>query len=218
MLESARTHDPKKIIIASTSEIYGPAKYNPMDENHPLEAPHPYGASKIAADRMALAYNKTYNLGVDIIRCFNFFGPRQKDSGYGGAISIFTKRVLNNQPPIIYGDGSQTRDYTYIKDIVRAYDLVMKSDNKDHDRIVNFGTGVEVSILDLANKIIKIVGKDLKPVFVSPRPGEVNRLHCDYSKAKEIYNFSPEYTIDQGLSEFIDWYKNFKSEEWTKIG
>ena len=94
----------------------------------------------------------------------------------------------------------------------------MKSDNKDHDRIVNFGTGVEVSILDLANKIIKIVGKDLKPVFVSPRPGEVNRLHCDYSKAKEIYNFSPEYTIDQGLSEFIDWYKNFKSEEWTKIG
>ena len=219
VLEAARTHDPKKIIIASTSEVYGPAKYTPMDENHPLEAPHPYGASKIAADRMALAYNKTYNLGVDIVRCFNLFGPRQKDSGYGGVISIFTKRILNNQPPIIYGDGSQTRDYMYIKDAIKAYELIMNSNNnKNHDRIINFGTGIETSILDLANKIIKLCEKDLKPVFVSSRPGEVDRLHCDYSKAKKIYNFSPEYTIDQGLNEFVDWYKNHKSEEWTKIG
>ena len=90
VLEAARIHDPEKIIIASTSEVYGSAKYAPMDEKHPLEAPHPYGASKIAADRMALAYNKTYDLGVDIVRCFNLYGPRQKDSGYGGAISIFT--------------------------------------------------------------------------------------------------------------------------------
>ena len=218
ILETSRIYDPKKIIIASTSEVYGPAKYVPMDENHPLEAPHPYGASKIAADRMALAYNKTYNLGVDIVRCFNFFGPRQKDSGYGGAISIFTKRILNNQPPIIYGNGSQTRDYTYVKDVVKAYDLIIKSDKKVEGSVINFGTGVEVSILDLANKIIKISGKDLKPVFVSPRPGEVARLCCDYSKAKELYNFKPDYDIDRGLNEFVDWYRNHKSEEWVKPG
>ena len=107
----------------------------------------------------------------------------------------------------------------YIKDAIKAYELIMNSNNnKNQDRIINFGTGIETSILDLANKIIKLCEKDLKPVFVSSRPGEVDRLHCDYSKAKKIYNFSPEYTIDQGLNEFVDWYKNHKSEEWTKIG
>lgn len=106
----------------------------------------------------------------------------------------------------------------YIKDTIKAYDLLMKSNNKDHDGIINFGTGVETSILELANKIIKIIGKDLKPVFVAERPGEVSRLHCDYSKAKKLYNFTPEYDIDSGLNEFIDWYVHHKSEEWTKAG
>ncbi len=218
ILEAARINDPKKILLASTSEVYGSAKYSPMDENHPLEASHPYGASKIAADRMALAYNHTYDLGVDIIRCFNFFGPRQKDSGYGGAISIFTKRILNNQPPIIYGDGSQTRDYTYVKDVVKAYDLVINDNKKYNDRVINFGTGVEVSILNLAKKLIKIIGKDMEPAFVAPRPGEVQRLICNYNKAKELYNFAPAYDIDKGLNEYVNWYKNHKSEEWVKPG
>ncbi|MEK6932733.1 MAG: GDP-mannose 4,6-dehydratase [Nanoarchaeota archaeon] len=216
VLEAARTHDAKRILIASTSEVYGPAKYVPMDEAHPLESPHPYGASKIAADRMALAYNHTYNLGVDIIRCFNMYGPKQRDTGYGGAISIFTKRALNNQPPIIFGDGSQTRDYMYIKDGVKAYDLVLKHQNGSQDRIINFGTATEISILDLAKKIIKLSGKDFDPVFVSPRPGEVNRLYCNYDKAKNLYGFKPDYDLDTGLKEYIEWHKNHKAEEWVK--
>ena len=216
VLEAAKTHDAKRIIIASTSEVYGPAKYVPMDENHPLESPHPYGASKIAADRLAVAYNHTYNLGIDIVRCFNMYGPKQKDTGYGGAISIFTKRVLNNQPPIIFGDGSQTRDYMYVKDGVKAYDLVLKHSNNSNDKIINFGAGSEISILNLAKKIINLAGKDLEPVFVSPRPGEVNRLYCDYSKAKKLYGFNPDYDLDSGLKEYIEWYKNHKAEEWVK--
>ncbi len=143
ILEVARIYDIGKVIYTSTSEVYGSAQYAPMDENHPLDAPHPYGASKIGADRMCYAYTNTYGMNVCIMRPFNTFGPRQKDSGYGGAISMFVKRVLGGMPPIIYGDGHQTRDYTYIKDIVSAFDSILSHD-KPIARPINFGTGREI--------------------------------------------------------------------------
>ena len=124
VLEAARFHDVK-VIQASTSEVYGSALYAPIDEAHPLNAPHPYGASKIAADRMCYAYQNAYNMDINILRFFNVFGPRQKDLGYGGVISIFTNKVLRGIAPTIYGDGEQTRDYTYVDDVVRAYDMVL---------------------------------------------------------------------------------------------
>jgi len=217
VLEVARRHDVRKLVHISSSEVYGSAQRSPMDEDHPLAAPHPYGASKIAGDRMCFAYMKTYDMPIDIVRCFNIYGPKQKDSGYGGALSIFTKRVLSGIPPVIYGDGKQTRDYLYIKDAVKAYDLILKS-KKYQGGVINFGTGIETSILDLANMIIKIVGKkDLKPVFVDPRPGEVDRLIADITRAKKIFGFKPEYSIERGLKELINWYKNYKQEEWTKV-
>jgi UDP-glucose 4-epimerase len=185
-----------------------------MDEKHPLNAPHPYGASKIAADRMCYAYIETYGMNICIMRPFNLYGPRQKDSGYGGAISLFTKRVLSNTPPIIYGDGEQTRDYTYIEDIVDAYDLILNS--KTIREPINFGTGNEIKIIDLANKIIVLCDKDIKPVHVEPRPGEVKRLVADISKAKELLGWKPKHTSEKGLKKFIDWYKNYKFEEWAK--
>ena len=216
ILEVARMYDVEKIIHASTSEVYGSAQYAPMDEKHPLNAPHPYGASKIAADRMCYSYIQTYGMNICIMRPFNIFGPKQKDSGYGGVISLFTKRVLSNMPPIIYGDGEQTRDYTYIDDIVDAYDLILN--NKPIREPINFGTGKEIKIIDLANKIIELCGKrgNIKPVHVEPRPGEVQRLIADISKAKEILGWEPNYTIEEGLKKFIDWYKSFRYEEWTK--
>lgn len=215
ILEIARIYDVQRVIHASTSEVYGSAEYSPMDENHQLLAPHPYGASKIAADRMCYAYINTYGMDICIARPFNIYGPRQKDSGYGGVISIFTKRVLSGLPPIIYGDGSQTRDYTYIRDIVRAYDLILNHKNPIKDPI-NFGTGKEFKILDIAEKIIQLCGADIKPVFVEPRPGEVQRLIADTTKAQKTLGWKAEYTLDRGLEEFINWYKNYKSEEWAK--
>ncbi len=217
VLETSRMFDVSKVIHASTSEVYGPAQYVPMDENHPLDAPHPYGASKIAADRMCYSYSKTYGMNVCIMRSFNTFGPKQKDSGYGGAISIFTKRVMAGMPPIIYGDGNQTRDYVYIEDIVRAYEMLLRHEGR-LETPINFGTGTEIRITDLANKIIKFSGKSgqIKPVHVEPRPGEVSRLVAKISKAKEILGWEPKYTIDDGLKEFVDWYANYRFEEWTK--
>ena len=214
VLEMARLYDVKKIIHASSSEVYGSAMNVPIDENHPLNAPHPYGASKIAADRLCYAYAKTYGLNVVIPRMFNVYGPRQKSVGYGGVISIFTRRILSNFPPIVYGDGLQTRDYTHIDYVVRAYDLLFKY-NKKLPEPINFGSGKEISILDLANLIIELSGKkgSLKPVNVSPRIGEVDRLIANAGKANEILEWTPKISIREGLNTFIQQYKYFGSEE-----
>ena len=218
VLEVARIYDAKKIIHASTSEVYGSAQYAPIDEKHPLNAPHPYGASKIAADRMCYAYIQTYGMNISILRLFNVFGPRQRDVGYGGVISIFTRRVLSNISPIIYGNGQQTRDYTYIEDAVRAYDSVLNHDEPITEP-VNFGTGKEVSIIDLANKIIDLCGKkgNIKPVHVEPRMGEVKRLIADATKAKNLLGWEPEYDLQRGLSNFVQWYQNYGFEERMKL-
>ncbi len=218
ILEVARLYDAKRVIYASTSEVYGSAQYVPIDEKHPLNAPHPYGASKIAADRMCNAYIQTYGMDISILRLFNTFGPRQRDIGYGGVISIFTRRVLNNISPIIYGDGLQTRDYTYIADAVRAYDLVLNHKEPITEPI-NFGSGKEVSILDLANNIIEFSGKgdSVKPIHVEPRIGEVKRLIADASKARNLLGWEPQCKLEEGLKKFVQWYKDYGLEERIKI-
>ena len=218
ILEVARIHDVKKIIVASTSEVYGSAEYAPIDENHPLNAPHPYGASKIAVDRMCYAYIQTYGMNINITRLFNLYGPRQKDIGYGGVISIFTRRVLSNIPPIIYGDGLQTRDYTYISDAVKAYDLILNH-NEPIKEPLNFGNGTELSILDIANMIIDLCGKSgtIQPVHVEPRIGEVKRLIADSTRTKNLLGWEPEYSLEEGLKSFVQWYRNYGFEERIKI-
>jgi len=218
ILEAARMHDAKKLIYASTSEVYGSAQYVPIDESHPLAAVHPYGASKIAADRLCYAYANTYGIDIFIMRFFNIFGPRQRDIGYGGVISIFTRRVLSNMPPIIYGDGQQTRDYTYIEDAIRAYDLVLNHNDPIVEPI-NFGRGEEVSILDLANKIINLCGRksNIEPVHVEPRIGEVGRLISDATKAKSLLGWEPKVSLEEGLTKFVQWYKDYGFEERVKL-
>ncbi len=210
ILEMARLHDIEKIVYASTSEVYGSARYAPIDEAHPLNAPHPYGASKIAADRMAYAYIKTYGMNVNILRFFNIFGPRQRDVGYGGVISIFTRRVLSNIAPIIYGSGQQTRDYTYVEDVVNAYNLVLHYD-KPLTEPINFGTGTEISISDLADRIIDLCGKkgEIESVHINPRIGEVERLIANAALAKEVLGWEPQYDFNTGLQSFVQWYRNF---------
>jgi len=218
ILEAARMYDVKRVIHTSTSEVYGSAQYVPIDEKHPLNAPHPYGASKIAADRMCHAYIQTYGMDIGIMRLFNVFGPRQRDIGYGGVISIFTRKVLNNMSPIIYGDGLQTRDYTYIDDAIRAYDLVLNRQEPVTEPI-NFGSGKELSILDLANTVIKLCDKegDMRPVHVEPRIGEVRRLIADATKAKKLLGWEPKCSLKEGLRAFAQWYRNYGFEDRIKI-
>jgi len=156
-------------------------------------------------------------MDIAIPRFFNIFGPRQRDIGYGGVISIFTRRVLNNLPPVIFGDGLQTRDYTYIEDAVKAFDLIL-----NHESIlepINIGSGKELSIIDLANSIIDLCGKkrEIKPVHVEPRIGEVIKLIADATKAKKILGWEPKYDLKEGLREFVQWYKKYGQEERIKL-
>jgi UDP-glucose 4-epimerase len=217
VLEIARIFDVKKVIHTSTSEVYGSAQYVPIDEKHPLDAPHPYGASKIAADRMCHAYVTTYGMNISIPRFFNIFGPRQRDIGYGGVISIFTRRVLNSMSPVIYGDGRQTRDYTYVEDAVRAFDLILNHESQLNP--INIGTGKEVSIIDLANMIVELCGKKgkIKPVNVEPRIGEVKQLIADTTLAKKILGWEPKYKLRDGLRAFVQWYRQFGQEERIRL-
>jgi len=217
VLEVARIYDVKKLIHASSSEVYGSAQYVPIDEKHPLDAPHPYGASKIAADRMCNAYIITYGMNIAIPRFFNIFGPRQRDIGYGGVISIFTRRILNNMPPVIFGDGLQTRDYTYIEDAARAFDLILN--HKSRLEPINIGSGKEVSIIDLANAIIDLCDKkgEIKTVHVEPRIGEVKKLIADTTKAKKILGWEPKHDLKEGLRAFIQWYRKYGQEERIKL-
>lgn len=219
VLEAARKNDVKKVMHTSSSEVYGSAQSIPMNEDHSLGAPHPYGASKIAADRLCYAYIKTYGMNICIARPFNTFGPKQRDYGYGGAISIFTKRVLSGQPPIIYGDGNQTRDYMYIYDLVKAYELILKNSESLRE-VINFGTGKDIKIVDLANKVIELCGMKgrMKPVHVAPRPSEIRTMVADYSKARKLLGWKPTYTLDQGLKEFVNWYRSYRFAEWEKLG
>lgn len=215
VLEAVLQNDVELMVFASTSETYGSALEIPMNESHPLNPASPYGASKVAADRMCFAYWNTYKLPVVIVRCFNTYGARQSNSGYAAAIPLFIRRVLQGLPPIIYGNGSQTRDYLYIKDTVNAYDLVLKSYDKLLGKAINFGTGKEVSILEIAQKVIEICGRgDLKPVFAPERPGEVRRLCADTTLAKKELGFEAQYSIEKGLEELVEWYRQGNFEEW----
>jgi len=215
VLDAALENDVELLVYASSSEVYGSAKYVPMDEDHPLNPASPYAATKTAADRLCFSYYNTYKLPIVVVRCFNTYGPRQKDTGYAGAIPKFLRRTLSRLPPIIYGDGKQTRDYMYVKDAVNAYKLVLKSYENVVGKAVNFGTGKEISILKLANTVITLCDNEVAaPIHVAPRAGEVKRLCADIKLAKKELDFAPKYTIEQGLKEFLRWYKEGRYEEW----
>ena len=215
VLDAALENNIELVAYASTSEVYGSAKYTPMNEDHPLNPASPYAASKAAADRLCFSYYNTYKLPVVIVRCFNTYGPRQKDSGYAAAIPKFLRKAMARLPPIIYGDGLQTRDYMYVKDTVKAYKLVLDSYEKVLGEAINFGTGEEVSILDLAKIIVGLCGGKCAPVHTSPRAGEVKRLCADITKAQKILGFKPDYSVKTGLQEFAKWYEEGRYEEWT---
>jgi UDP-glucose 4-epimerase len=205
MLEYCRLTDTP-MIYASSCEVLGSNQYpdRPMDESHPCNPASPYGYSKLIGELLCKSYYKTYGLKVNIMRPFNIYGPHQRESDYGGAIAKFTRRALNNQPPEIYGDGMQTRDYVYIDDIVRAYELAVNADFKGEP--INFGSGREVTINELAELILKLTGRTgLKPVHVKPRPNEVRRSWCNPKRARELLGWEPKVTLEEGLRRYVEW-------------
>jgi UDP-glucose 4-epimerase len=205
VLEACRKRD-LKLVFASSCEVYGSNQGNdPMDEDHPLNPQSPYGATKLAGEFLCRTYRKIYGLQINVTRCFNFFGPYQREDDYGAAIAIFTRRVLNGQSPVVLGDGLQTRDYTYVDDVVRAYDIAINNDFGDQP--VNFCSGREVSINDLADLIIKECGQEgkVKREYGPARKWELRRSWGNASRAYREFGWKPELPLEEGLSRYIAW-------------
>lgn len=199
VLHAAMDLDVEQIVCTSSSEIYGTPKYVPIDEDHPMNPAHPYGASKAAADRYAFSYYNTYHLPIAIIRPFNTYGPRHTYD----VIPKFIDLALRDETLTIHGDGKQTRDFIYVSDMVDAF-LIMGSNKKAIGEVVNFGTGKETTINEIAEKIVAISKSRSKIVHIKERVSEVQRLCCDYSKAKRLFGWEPKISIDEGLKLNID--------------
>ena len=196
----------ERVVITSSSEVYGPAVRDSIDEDHPLNPTSPYAASKAAADRYAHAYSTTYHLPVAIIRPFNYYGPRHLYD----VIPKFIKQVLSGNPPTVYGNGSQSRDFVYVDDMVEAF-LIMGSHPESIGNTVNFGTNEHTTIKALAEKIIELCGaKEMKPLFVEKRMAEVARLQCNFEKARKLFDWTPKISLEEGLRRNIGWIR----ENW----
>jgi len=209
VLETARKLDIP-VIYASTSEIYGDkVTEKKMDETHVINPKSPYAASKLGADGLCKAFYHSYGLKVIIVRNFNTFGMYQSDDKWGAVIAKFADRIINNKAPIIFGDGTQKRDFMSYKDATNFYMLLLKKNNLWGEEF-NVGMGRSISINELAKKMIKVSGKEgkIKPIHTDPRPGEVKEFLCDNTKALEI-GWKPDLDFDNLLREYIEWKKKY---------
>ncbi len=208
ILEACRDYDIEKIVHTSTSETYGTALYVPIDEKHPMQGQSPYSASKIAADKMAESFYRSFNLPVAIIRPFNTYGPRQSARA---VIPTIITQIATGAKEIKLGSLTPTRDFNYVKDIVEAFIKIVESD-KAIGQVLNAGSNFEISIGNLAKTIIKIMDKEVEIICdeqrFRPDKSEVNRLWADNSKIKELTGWQPKYSLEEGLKETIQWIEN----------
>ena len=203
----------KTLIHFSSSEAYGDAEQVPMDESHPLKPTTPYGASKIASDHLILSYYNTFDIDVSIVRPFNTYGPRQNEGTYAGVIPLTIRRILRGESPVIYGDGLQTRDYTYVTDVADAAVKVYQA-KSTRGKVLNIASAKEISIKDLISKIAKLMNCKKPIIYDKPRPGDVRRFIGSNSIAKKIINYKPKVDFEEGLRRTINWYRNlFTSQQ-----
>lgn len=208
VLEACREYDIEKVIHTSTSETYGTALYVPIDEKHPMQGQSPYSASKIAADKMAESYYRSFNTPVATIRPFNTYGPRQSARA---VIPTIISQILAGKKEIELGSLTPTRDFNYVKDTANAFIKIAESD-KTIGEVINAGSNHEISIGDLVEKIINITGENVKIICdeerLRPEKSEVNRLWADNKKIKDLTDWKSNYSLDEGLKETIEWIRN----------
>lgn len=208
VLEACREYDIEKVIHTSTSETYGTALYVPIDEKHPMQGQSPYSASKIAADKMAESYYRSFNTPVATIRPFNTYGPRQSARA---VIPTIISQILAGKKEIELGSLTPTRDFNYVKDTANAFIKIAESD-KTIGEVINAGSNHEISIGDLVEKIINITGENVKIICdeerLRPEKSEVNRLWADNKKIKDLTDWKTNYSLDEGLKETIEWIRN----------
>ena len=211
ILEAAKNHELSQVLVTSTSETYGSAQYVPIDEKHPAVGQSPYSATKISADQMALSYYLSFETPVKIVRPFNTYGPRQSARAI---IPTVISQILKGYNKLKLGNLAPTRDLTFVKDTCTGFLEIFMSDSL-FGTSTNIGMNQEISIGDLVNKIARFMGSEVSIVSESNRirPGnsEVDRLMCDNSKLLASTNWKPDYNLEKGLVETIEWIKTNKN-------
>jgi UDP-glucose 4-epimerase len=203
VLDAARETDLERVVLASSSSVYGKPEYLPYDEAHPTTPVSPYGVSKLAAEQYARVYHEVYGLPTVSLRYFTVYGPRMRPNM---AISNFVSRCLNGEPPVIYGDGRQTRDFTYVDDVVDVNRQLLEDDSADGE-VVNVGSTDTIDVRTLAELVRDEIDSSLALEYGERRTGDAEHTHADVSKARELLGYEPTTSIRDGVSRFIDWYR-----------
>lgn len=207
VLQAARKLDTNRVMVTSTSEVYGTAMYVPIDEKHPFQGQSPYSATKIGADRLAESFYRSFSLPVTIVRPFNTYGPRQSARA---VIPTIISQLLAGREEIKLGSLSPTRDFNYVKDTVNGFIEISKT-NKTIGEEINIATQNEISIGELANEIISQINPNAQIICdeerFRPENSEVNRLLGSNKKIKLLTNWEPNYTLKEGIRETINWMK-----------
>ncbi len=217
VLQAGRALDTSRILVTSTSEVYGTAIYVPIDEKHPYQGQSPYSATKIGADRLAESFYRSFDMPITIVRPFNTYGPRQSARAI---IPTIITQLLSGKEQLEIGSLTPTRDFNYVKDTVNGFISISKAKNTIGEEI-NIATQNEISIGDLANELIRQINPNVKIVCdeqrLRPQKSEVNRLLGSNEKIKNLTDWTPKYTFEQGLSETIEFFKNNLDKYKTDI-
>lgn len=205
LLDCCIRYGVEKIIYASSAAVYGTPGYLPIDEKHPVCPISNYGVSKHTPEHYLKIYGELHGLAYTVLRYANVYGPRQGTMGEGGVICIFANKLLAGKPAVIFGDGSQTRDFVYVDDIVSANVCALK---RGDGRIFNIGSGVKISVNELSGQFKHLLGAPTDAVYAEPRPGDIEHSVFDVSRAAEVLGWRPRWTLADGLRQTIEYYKN----------
>ena len=207
VLIAARDRGVKRVVFASSSSVYGNDPRQPKHEDMRPRPMSPYAISKLAGEVYCSVFTQLYNLDTVILRYFNIFGPRQDpNSQYSAVIPKFIELMSNNERPTIYGDGTQTRDFTFVENIVAANLKACEVERLPEERIFNCACGNQISILDFVVELNCIFDKDIKPIFAEPRPGDVMHSYADVSRAVHYLRYSPLIEFQEGLKRTCEWF------------
>lgn len=208
MMEAARQKGVKKFVYASSSSVYGDEEHLPKHEGIEGNLLSPYALTKRCDEEWAKQYARHYNLDTYGLRYFNVFGKRQDPYGaYAAVIPKFIKMLINNEQPTINGDGRQSRDFTYVENVVEANLKACLAPHEAAGEVFNIANGGREYLIDIYYSLIKALGKEIEPHFGPDRPGDIKHSNADITKARRLLGYDPDYDFDRGLNDAIEWYK-----------
>lgn len=208
MMEASSRNKVKKFVYASSSSVYGDEPALPKVEGKEGDVLSPYGLTKKTNEEYGKLYHKLYGLDTYGLRYFNVFGRRQDFNGaYAAVIPKFIKQLLRNESPTIYGDGQQSRDFTYIENVIEANLKACKASSDVAGEVFNIAYGRRETLENVYASLSRALKKDIKPVYAKERVGDIRHSHADINKAKEMLGYSPDWTFDRGIETAIEWYK-----------